>query len=32
MRRPVSRRGDTIKMGIEERAGNLRTEFIGLRT
>jgi len=31
MRRPVGMWEDTIKMGIEERAGNLRTEFIGLR-
>ena len=29
IRRPVSRGEDNIKVGIEERAGNLRTEFIG---
>jgi hypothetical protein len=29
MRRPVCRWEDTIRMGTEERAGNLRTEFIG---
>lgn len=31
MRRHVNIWEDTIKMVIEERAGNLRTEFIGLR-
>jgi hypothetical protein len=31
MMRSVSRWEDTIKMDTEERAGNLRTEFIGLR-
>jgi len=31
MRRHVNMWEDTIKMVIEERAGNLRTEFIGLR-
>jgi len=29
IKRPVSRGEDNIKIGIEERAGNLRTEFIG---